>query len=674
MIIDSILFALFTVITGLISSAVICNKRMVPSDVLLIGYVSGLFFPVFIFYTLAVLKIYSFSHLLLLWVSIFGGLGAYSYKTGKFRVFKEIFTDYSYRGNRGIIIVHSVVLVSFALYFERPSEWIVSVGSDVANYVIQAAYQTNHSSLFLEDSLYEMYKSYFPNAQYKINSTTAFYPTFAFPPLNKLYIAVLMSFNLKLGFYSPFLLALGAYLSISKLSVFCFKTKLVQILTPFIAISTPIFIFYSTITMSEMLMLTTLLSSLAIAYVAYKTNSKGSAILSGLIFASIFAIRMEALVYFVSWILIGSILFLASKDQVLSTVSKYVLITISIFSIYFWYPCIDSGRWYYERHLNTLFPLLNRLLIINLAMVSFVFVLERFDLVKDTVRKIVTNKFNNQLVSILIVLILLLIVSLRYIVGVEDVADIEFGGELIRRMMKQSDMNALMNYTSPMLLFSGIVGVGAIFLQRKYKLYPIVLLFLVMSTVLLISPRHSDGNYWLIRRYLATIFPLMIFSSSALLEWIMCKSSGKKVLQYFLIILWLGGSAYYLIENNSTQDTHHLRTLVGETDKFVQHTKYFDADNDVVIIDGNTHLSDGYTLALKYVFRIEALNPVISTILDEELLKFVKDNIGSEKTVYMCGLGNEQINRMQTLFTLSSVYAGDFPALKKSTLYKVDLK
>lgn len=668
------LYLLFTLFTGTIVSLNTINERIQLPQYLFVGFISGVLFPALLMYGLTICNVFSKYNFFVTYVVILTLLTCFSAKSGKMTLLYKKIIGYNYYSNLPYIIFHLTVTICFFAYYDKPSEWIVSFGMDASNYIIQAAYQLTHSSLYFEDFQGDKYSQFFADVVYKINSTTSHRPTFPFPPLNKLFLTVAMLFDLHLAYYVHILFAGMVYWSFCILSRRFFENIFIKVLTPVIAISLPMFVLYSTVPMSEMLMLATVSSTLALAYIGHETKNSRVFGLAGFFFGSIFAIRMESIIYYVPMITYGVVCYAKLTEKRDNNTFKYMLLMAALSSMIFWYPAIGSGEHYYSRQLGGMFVVQNYLLPVIMFFVLVVCYCEsakRF--VIENTRWLLSREVN--LYTGMCVMILMLVVTyLRYFERlfpekvVTSIMQLGKSGQTIFKVGFINDFNV---YASPFLLFTGILGIGLIVATRQYKKYSIIAVFICASLITLVNPHHSDSHYWLVRRYLICVFPMLVFTSSSLIDYVLLRFTNQRFVRIIVLCLWVGMSGYWIVKNNSILHTHGLRHYVGMTEKFQKHSKMYDPLTSILIVDGTVRHADAYMLAMKYIFNIESLAPMLGTITNSELVSFYDNMTAMDKEIFFCALRGKQLERIKAIFDTESVYFGELPSIGDSNVIKI---
>lgn len=674
MLTNTFLYLIFTIITGTSISSNWANERFSLQEMLFLVILTGFFFPPILLFALASLHVFSKTTFVLTWLIIIILTTIISVRNRKFHTLFNILKNINYKESTAWLLLHIVVAISFFTYYQRPSEWLLSTGMDASNYVIQAGYQLEHPSLYFESFQGEVYKESFADAKYNTNSTNGQHPNFPFPPLNKLFLAVAMFFSLKLTFYAHLFIAGISYLSLSISAHHLYKNLFTKIITPLIAVSCPVFIIYSTVPMSEMLMLATLSSALAVAYISCLRQAPFLGIIAGILLGSIFAIRAESLIYFVPCLCICYIFYTATSKPETKKTLYFILVASALSAIFFWFPSAGSGFNYLKNHLKSVFFLHSYLL-----PGIFIFILAGCHLnsVAQPIGRLI-HYFDNKVLfrcfGIGLMLLLLSIVYFRFFKGLfpaEITEQIWNMGRYGQGVLTRGYIHYLNDYTSSLLVFSGILGVGLILYSRNNLFYPILALFMVASIITLTFPRHSNTPYWLVRRYLVCVFPLFIFSSGAFLDYLQTLFHRKKIWKIIIICFWASASVYLAIQNNLKLDTVDQRSYVGLTNKFQRHVSQFTPEKDIILVDGKTDKSDGYQLAMKYLFQIETLNPFMETISDKELLNFYYSTRQKKLRLFLYGLDQIQILRFKRLFILEEESIEPLPEIIQGGFYAI---
>jgi len=672
MILSTLLYFLALIGTGFTFSLYIDGKQKSLLQTVFIISAIGLFVPVALLYLLAILHISSKLHFFLCWFgvllfAIWQNRAKISLERGK--------NFFSSQGKQEWIffIIHLLVLVVFYIYYGRPSEWVYSSGMDAGQYVLQAAYQTNHASLYFDDNITKKYIDYFPNAQFAVNPTYAFAPTFSFPPFNKLVLAVAMMFNLPLALYVHFFLAVVAYLAFAVLSEYCFDNRFLHIFTPVTAVSTPLFIFYSSRPMSEMLMLATLLSSLAMMYMAVKKRSFALGAIGGALLGMMFGVRLETILYFGPLVLLLIFGVLIELEQEKRKIYLTILFFSTVSAILFWYPAIDSGRRYYYHQLHFVLAVINYILPIILVatLTLWGFIKAGFSLSDQRVKKLLISKELSYFLGTILVIIFSLLIYVRFAATDEIYQAFAVYGKNVRRIFHQEDMLSLIRYTNPFLVLGFVLGLAVIAYTRKFRLYPIVGSVVLLSLIVLINPKHAEGGSWLVRRYLPSVFPLMIFSFSALVDWLLCLTKTTKKTYLLVIMLTCVGMGYFVVKQNVELNSHSDRAFKDELVSFIDHSKLFTPGKDVIIANGRYNRADGYMLGMTYFFGIDTISPNLQSITDGELKHFAEAMFLQGKNVILCPMTTQEINRMENVFNLEKIYHGRTPGFKAAIFYKV---
>lgn len=664
------IFFFLLVLTGGVACKLVLPKAQVGDSAFIILF-TGLFFPAYLLFALSAANIFSPTvYLSILGILISLGAGVVLFRKKRLNLKNTIV----YYENRYVMGFHLIVLVLFLFYLKAPFEFVHAAALDAANYVIQAAYQLEHSNLLFQDSQWAQYGQFFPKGSYKINSVTAFAPNFPFPPLNKVLLTTAMLFNLKLSFYIHMMLGVIGYLAIYTISKRCFESVATQLITPVVAISYPAYVYYSVLPMSEMLLLVTMLSALAVGFISNDTGSKKLAILSGFIFGSIFAIRTEVIIYFLPWVTMCMFYIISSENTKGRGVVKYILITSVISAFLFLLPTIESGGTYLKNHLGSLYHIQTYILV-GVLILSFLVVLgnKLVGYPFTWMSRIVESKRIAWVLGVGLFLTILMLFYFRYWIPLDLNHEIRNINHFWNRMFRLYYTNIFINYTSYFLINTGILGIALIFIRRRVVLYPIILLYICASIVTLVNPHHKPTDYWLVRRYLICFYPLLIFSSAAFFDTFFSKAKPYKWVTVVLIAFWLIPTGKNVYDQNLRRKSFDRGGTIGLTDKFQKHADIFDTEKDVVIVSGNASRAAAYQLGMRYMFKVETLSPRLNTITDDQLIHFVKTKNEEEKDVYIIGLDEKFEKRFQLLNVLTKIDQGHYPAIEDSILYRIDL-
>lgn len=672
---DILLYVIVSVVTGLVFATAVAGKKISGVEFLFLCCFFGVFSPPVIFFSLAAANIFSKVNLLISLSALLVGTLVYIYyKPSRYQpavnAIKQLLVE-----DRFSLSVIAISIITFAIYFGQPFEFVHSTSMDAANYTVQAAYQAEHNNLLFEDSQKSQYRSFFPKGRYNLNPVSIFAPHFPFPPLNRIFLATAMLFTFKLAFYVHLLLAIVTFMAMSVIARACFKSRIVQMFTPVIGIAYPIYILYAALPMSEMLMLAISTSALALSYIGYNRRNPILMVCGGFVCAMLFGIRAEAILYFGPWAVFCVLYILTEKDDEKRLMVKYALFSSSLFAWFFLLPSLKSGGPYMTHNLGSI-GFVQQCYIAGCLLLSLLFLFfERYlSLPLKSLFSIINSKKLCWTIGIALSIVLFVLFYLRYWLPTDMIRELRDINYFYSKLLTDYPTNFLISYTSYYLINTAFLGAGIALGSRKVVLYPVIFIFLPASLMTIMHVYHSPTQHWLLRRYLICLYPLMIFCSAFLFDWLLSLINDlkyRKTLCVVLALLWIYPHASYAYEANRRKQPNDRDETVGLYDAFKSHAGQFKPGQDVIIVSGNAHKAEAYQLGMRYFFHIESLTPRLETITDDELKRFVKAKQDLGQNVFIVGLEQEEEQRLDSIGLLERVRKDNFPALKESVLYRL---
>jgi hypothetical protein len=508
-----------------------------------------------------------------------------------------------------------LALVLVVVAWTRPaSEWVLAETMDAGNYVIQAAYQARHRSLFFTDAQPDVYALDFPGASWRMNSTsgTPVEPQrrqFPFPPFFRTLLALMLSIGgLPLLLYTPLLLgvlaALCAYLTLRA----TLQTPFPALLGTALLLGSPLLVQFMRVPLAEVCFLFATLLALALLALARDAESRTAGILAGLALALGLLIRADGLLVYAGGVIAIAAGLVPGARSVLRGVTRSFAGAFLFGSAAAWALAVRATSVYLDHHLRG-----------GLTAVSVGTVIVAL---LGTAAWAPNAGWLRRVAR----------VAARLMVGgVAAWAFVVLVGQPLRDATQTlacvlaalagrpgpgvgQGLASLAYLTLPTVLL-GIYGLALVALEGEAEALFWATLFALGAALFLYAPFHMPDAYWTSRRSLGHLLPLLVMGSAHALRRLTARGSGllRSVMASFIGLSLIGHNAVITYQNGI-----HYQGAAASLKALAEHF----AARDVVLVDGRVPLAAALQLGLRYLHDRESLAPQLDSVTDLQLAAY----------------------------------------------------
>jgi len=652
------LFFSLIYLPGIIFVNITLRKKYTLIEILFLQILFGLLYNCLIMLLLLCLEVFSLYKLLFFDIILLTLLVIYMFIKKKYAFHISDFKNEKKHIKKYILLIFFFLLA--ILLYQSPSEYILSFSLDAANYLTQASYQTHSNTIFLKNAQTEIYKIYFPNAKYKVNSTTSLpliddiHREFPFPPLWKMVLTTAIFIGgLKFSLYMPLFLGL-----LTSLGLFIFLQKLeIKTFYSFAALSlflySPLIIQFMRITLSEVFTIYIIIGFLVVFYIAMKEKNNLLALISAITISSVFLIRGDGISLYAGLVIFIFLYSFIDSEYFNKKIVRVFGGSFLIISIFFWFLSLYTTKTYMVVHLKKLVPVISYGLVVITLLFFVLLILSKIK--KEsliTIENIYKNKFIFPFIGILLGIYLLIFLYIRQSLPPDSV---EY---LLKKGLTGFDpfvSYTILMYITVFIILCGAIGTVLILILKKEKYFLILFIFIMGSVLYIYELHHSHYSYWASRRIIYNLFPLFVLSSIFFLEFIEEKIKQNSLLLFRIILSLL---ILFNLFIHNLYITYDKINYSGNTDKLNKLSRNFTQD-DIVIINGDKKLADAYQLALKYYYQIEALSPYFNSISDNEFVNFYNALNKKNNRLIIIADGVDTNKRINGLFQSEVKYYED---------------
>lgn len=533
----------------------------------------------------------------------------------------------------------------------RPSEWVLSQGHDASNYLVQAAYQTRQASAFPGDAAPEVYAADFAHATYHLNSTVG--PPgpdggrqFPFPPFFKVLLAIAMLIGgLPWALHAPLALGVLAALCGHLALVRMARRRVHALFGTALLLGSPLMLQFMRVTVSEVCLLFVSATGLALLYAA-DTRTGGA--LAGLVLSLTLLVRVDALLLWAGVVAALAVGGLAGGLKTQPAIVRAFAIAFLAGSTVAWALALHTSSHYLLAHLGRVGPWVLPTLVVAAAAYGLVLTCRTWPAVDRLLAlRVSTAPHLTRGVAVIVTAVAAyalvvrplwqLALWLRMPGGPPPLLPAQGGGSAL----------VVLGYVTVLTTVTGLAGVAWVLWKEPARWLPWTGTFLVGALVYLDDLRHSPTPYWASRRLLCTVLPLCVAGTVFMLE----RWAGSATLTRRRVC-----TAATLVAANLV--AHNARLTLGRGIDYVGAASSLHAvaaafrPTDVVLVDGELDDAEGLRLGLRYLHGIEALAPVLSTVDDDDLVRFWRLQVAQGRRLHVLSASAAGIERLRRLFVV----------------------
>lgn len=636
---------------GLLLCLAASKRRPTLLELLVLSPALGLLFTPALALALMALGVFDMRRLLALEAVLVLAVGAFVVRRGRQRLDLRALRDEmgARRAEYAALVGLTLAVVAWA---GAPSEWVLSESMDAANYVIQAAYQAEHESLFFADAQPDVYAGDFPTAAWRLNSTSGTprgpgEREFPFPPFFRALLALMLAIGgLPLVLHTPLLLGLLAGLCGFLALASALRTRQAALLATALMMAAPVVVQFLRVTLAELCFLLATMLALALFGLARSSGSRCAAALAGLVLALAPLIRADGLFVWAGGLLALAAGLLSPADDEGGRLGRAFGTTFLWGSLLSWSLAAYASAAYLDGHLR------GRLSLVSAALLAAAL---GFSLASRAGALVVRSSWQAALRFCARALIMgvaaqaALVLLVRPLVALPRALEWLLAALYSRPSPGAPDSFASLGYLTLPTVLLGTAGLVLVALEGQQETLLWGTLFALGAGVFLYAPHHMPGAYWVSRRSLGHLLPLLVLGSACALRrlepWLTRRGPARAALWLLLL-----GS---LLAHNALINWRSGRHYAGASESLSALAGSFPAA-DALLIDGRAAGADALQLGLRYLHRREALAPRLDSVSDDELLAFWRKRAAAGRSVQVVSDSADAAPRLLRLFELQS--------------------